>query len=183
MDLNYWTTTILASGVVAAIVSGLFGYFGSLKVERLKNDLARRQGRATQLGEAHRRLVNLNLGDPNSTNDSESSVDLMQLFGDVTVGAVFRYAEEVSIYRLIRPQLADGQKDAINEKHNQAEAAQQQAVHLGLPLIGPPDGTALDASTAAEVLAQVMKTIDEFEVELKKQVEAAYEESLRIQEK
>ena len=181
MDLNYWTTTILASGVVAAIVSGLFGYFGSLKVERLKNDLARRQGRATQLREAHLRLANLKQRDLNLTKDSEGSIDFMQLATAGQVNAFIRYLDLASIYEGIRPLLADGHKAAINEKQKQAKAAREQVIDLAVRKMFP-DGKAVDTSRGGELLDQVIKTVDEFEVELKKQVEAAYEESIRIQE-
>lgn len=69
---------LLASAVVAAIVSGIFGYFISANVEKFKAELSGKESTLEKLDEAYQKIAKVNWGnaDFSSTeisNDPPSS--------------------------------------------------------------------------------------------------------------
>lgn len=162
-------TAVLASSVVAAIISGVFGYLNATRVERLKHDLLAGQERAKRLADAHVELLAIKTSGPFDFQAAQKNPTgaLTQLV--VSMTADFDTASQ--IYERIRPLLKPKYRDDVEMTLNNAREVNEQAsarLRSGQPFDQKP---VLEALVGAR--ARFIETV-------KAKVEAAYAEATGV---
>jgi len=157
---------ILASTVVAAVVSGTFGYLNGTRIEKLKAQLLANQERTKRLGEAHVELLAIKTKGNFDLNAAKN--DPNAALNALVVAMTTDYNNAESIYVKIRPLMKQKHKDEIDTAHKNAEEINERAAQR------LRSGEVFDQNPA---LLALLTARSEFIELLKKNVENAYGEA------
>lgn len=158
---------VLASSVVAAVVSGAFGFLNGTRIERLKAQLSSSQERAKRLGDAHIELLAIETsGGPDiQTAKADPNTALISLVAQMT--ADFNAAE--TVYVKVRPLMKQKDSDEIDVIHSKALEINERASDRLWSEESFDQKSALKALISAR---------SEFVKLLKRNVERAYREAV-----
>lgn len=143
--------SLLASAVVAAIVAGLFGYYTSTKVAKLKASISTKAEVLKKLDEAYQKASNINWKHAGFSL-SEFHQDPEALKNRMVKEHTALYTEAYSIYVSIRPYLSSRSTEDLEQILHEVNSLNATVVEIVSKTIENP----------SERLVQLMSARDRF---------------------